>query len=314
MKVRVSYGTAIAMGLIRAKMLAKPTTAYLMTYYEGRCRNNCAFCPQARESRADLRKLSRITWPVFDVEDVVEALPVGRFARICLQTVDYPGLISDTLELLHLFRPLGIPVSVSITPVKRDVLEEFKLLGVDYIGVGLDAASERVYSAVKDSLYSWDDMWEFTKDVVDVFGEGKALVHIIVGLGETDREVLEAIARAYSLGAEVSLFAFTPIRGTPLENERPPSLGRYRRIQIAHYLMRNRLIGLEDLEFDDSGRVIGFGIPRETLMEILPPEVFSTHGCPGCNRPYYNERPRGEPYNFPEKPPKDYVLKVLELL
>ena len=314
MKVRVSYGTAIAMGLIRAKMLAKPTTAYLMTYYEGRCRNNCAFCPQARESRADLKRLSRVTWPAFDVESVVEALPTGGFARICLQTVDYPGLVSDTLELLSLFQPLGIPVSVSITPVKRDVLEEFKLLGVDYIGVGLDAASERVYSAVKDSLYSWDDMWEFTEDVIEVFGEGKALVHVIVGLGETDREVIEAIARAHSLGAEVSLFAFTPIKGTILENERPPSLARYRRIQIAHYLMRNGLIGLGDLEFDDSGRLIGFGIPRETLMEILPPEVFSTHGCPGCNRPYYNERPRGEPYNFPEKPPKHYVLKALELL
>jgi biotin synthase-related radical SAM superfamily protein len=69
--VRVSYGTAIAMGLIKARMLVRPTTAYLMTYWPGHCRNNCAFCAQARDSRADLERLSRVTWPAFDVEDVV---------------------------------------------------------------------------------------------------------------------------------------------------------------------------------------------------------------------------------------------------
>ncbi|NJE11444.1 radical SAM protein [Thermococcus sp. MAR1] len=312
MKVRVSYGTAIAMGLIRARMLARPTTAYLMTYHEGRCRNNCAFCPQARESRADLKKLSRITWPAFDVEEVVEALPSGMFARICLQTVDYPGLVSDVIELLDLFQPLGLPVSVSITPVNRATLGEFKSKGVDYIGVGLDVASERLYPEIKDSLYSWDEMWRFTRDVVDVFGDGKALVHLIIGLGETDREAVETIWRAYSMGAWVSLFAFTPIRGTRLENAKPPSLARYRRIQVAHYLIKEGLAAPEDFEFDAGDSLVGFRIDKEKLAKLLPPGIFATHGCPGCNRPYYNERPKKEPYNFPESPGRDYVRCVLD--
>ncbi|NJE76390.1 radical SAM protein [Thermococcus sp. ES12] len=312
MLVRVSYGTAIAMGLIRARMLARPTTAYLMTYHEGRCRNNCAFCPQARESRADLKKLSRITWPAFEVEEVVEALPSGRFARICLQTVDYPGLVSDVVELLDLFQPLGLPVSVSITPVGRDVLEEFKSRGVDYIGVGLDVASERLYPEIKDSLYSWGEMWRFTEDVIGVFGEGRALVHLIIGLGETDREAVETIWRAYSMGAWVSLFAFTPIRGTRLENSKPPSVERYRRIQLAHYLIKEGLAEPGDFEFDGNGSLVGFGLGRYELAELVPPEAFATHGCPGCNRPYYNERPKKEPYNFPESPGRDYVRRVLD--
>ncbi|WP_148883341.1 radical SAM protein [Thermococcus aciditolerans] len=312
MKVRVSYGTAIAMGLVRARMLARPTTAYLMTYHDGRCRNNCAFCPQARGSGADLKRLSRITWPAFGVEEVIKSLPGGGFARICLQTVDYPELVSDVIELLDLFQPLGLPVSVSITPVNRGVLEEFKSKGVDYIGVGLDVASERLYPEIKDSLYSWDEMWRFTKDVIDVFGDGKALVHLIIGLGETDREAVETIWRSYSMGAWVSLFAFTPIRGTRLENAKPPSLTRYRRIQVAHYLIKERLATPGDFEFDGDGSLIGFGIDREELAELIPPEVFTTHGCPGCNRPYYNERPKKEPYNFPERPVGDYVGRVLD--
>nr|WP_206203343.1 MULTISPECIES: radical SAM protein [unclassified Thermococcus] len=310
--IRVSYGTAIAMGLINARMLARPTTAYLMTHYDGRCRNNCAFCPQARESRADLSRLSRVTWPTFEVERVVEKLSDGNFARICLQTVDHPGLVDDVLELLGLFRPLGLPISVSITPVDREILEEFKALGVDYIGVGLDVASERLYPEIKDSLYSWDDMWDFTEDIIEVFGDGKAFVHLIIGLGETDREAVETIAKAYSMGAQVSLFAFTPIRGTLLGTAQPPSLERYRKIQLANYLLEEGIIGLDDLEFDVNGSLISFGIPKEELVEIVPPDVFATHGCPGCNRPYYNERPKKEPYNFPLRPEKEYVKRVLD--
>ena len=309
--IRVSYGTAVAMGLKKGKMLARPTTAYLMTYWPGHCRNNCAFCVQARESRADLEKLSRITWPAFELGEVLDALPKGNFSRICLQTIDYPGMVEDVLDLLEAFAPFNLPVSVSITPVEKRTLEEFKKRGVDYIGVGLDAASERVYGEVKDSLYSWDEMWTFTRDVIDVFGPGKAFVHLIVGLGETDGEMVETMAKVYDLNAEVSLFAFTPVKGTRLENARPPSLERYRRIQLARYLLEAGLASIENFTFDNNGNLTGFGIPKEEIVELVPPEVFSTHGCPGCNRPYYNERPRKEPYNFPVRPEKEYVRRVI---
>lgn len=314
MLIRVSYGTAVAMGLIKAKMLARPHTAYLMTYHEGRCRNNCAFCPQARESNADLNRLSRVTWPAFELETIVEKLRDGNFARICLQTIDYPGLVDDVFTILEGLQPLGLPISLSITPVDKETLERFRELGVDYIGVGLDVASERLYPEIKDSTYSWDDMWRFTKDVISIFGEGKAFVHIIVGLGETDREALETIARAYSMDAEVSLFAFTPIRGTRLEKVEPPNFKRYRRIQVVHYLLKEGIVEFHDLEFDRDGGLIGFGISKGELAEILPVEVFTTHGCPGCNRPYYNERPKKEPYNFPFIPEMEYVKRSLDLI
>jgi len=106
--IRASYGTAIAMGLIRAKLLARPTTAYLMTYWPGRCSNDCAFCAQARSSRADLEKLSRVVWPAFRLEDVVGGLKRGNFARICLQTIDYPGMIEDVFGILDVFSGLNL--------------------------------------------------------------------------------------------------------------------------------------------------------------------------------------------------------------
>jgi len=177
MKVRVSYGTAIAMGLVRAKMMARPTTAYLMTYWPGRCRNDCAFCAQARSSNADWERLSRITWPPFELEEVLEALPGGGFSRVCLQTVDYPGLVEDVITLLSELKSVDLPVSLSITPVEDDALREFRRLGVDYVGIGLDAASERLFAELKRGLYSWGEMWDFTERVLDTFGRGRAFVH-----------------------------------------------------------------------------------------------------------------------------------------
>ncbi|WP_456423344.1 radical SAM protein [Thermococcus sp.] len=306
MLVRVSYGTAIAMGLIRAKLMARPTTAYLMTYWPGKCLNDCAFCAQARTSRANLDRLSRVTWPAFELDNVLKALPNGRFGRLCLQTIDYPGMLDDVFTLLEAFRPMKLPVSVSVTPVDRKTLWDFRELGVDYIGVGLDVASERLFKTLKPDL-EWEKMWHFARDVVDVLGEGRALVHVIVGLGETDRELVETFVRAYSIGADVSLFAFTPLRGTRLENLSPPSIERYRRIQLARWLVEK---GLSERIAFAGDSIVGFDLEGIDV----PPSVFATHGCPACNRPYYNERPRREPYNFPFPPEKEYVREVLTLI
>ena len=73
MKVNVSLGTAAVLGLARTAMAAAPTTAYLML--GGRCLMNCAFCTQARESRAGALNLSRVTWPEVELQEVLDRLP-----------------------------------------------------------------------------------------------------------------------------------------------------------------------------------------------------------------------------------------------
>ena len=73
-KVRVSTGTAIVLGLLKGKLVVEPTTAYFMTYKEGKCLANCGFCPQARQSRSSTELLSRVSWPTFSTQNLVEAL------------------------------------------------------------------------------------------------------------------------------------------------------------------------------------------------------------------------------------------------
>ena len=73
-RIRVSLGTAIVLGLLDGKLDAQPTTAYLMTYKVGKCTANCGFCPQAEGSKSSTELLSRVTWPTFPTPNVLAAL------------------------------------------------------------------------------------------------------------------------------------------------------------------------------------------------------------------------------------------------
>jgi len=43
-------------------------------------------------------------------------------------------------------------------------------------------------------------------------------------------------------------------------------------------------------------------------------EAFRTSGCPGCNRPYYNERPSGPFYNYPRGLTEEEARREARLL
>ncbi len=60
------------------------------------------------------------------------------------------------------------------------------------------------------------------EEAVEVFGRGNVGVHFIVGLGETEREMVEAIQRAHDLGVPTHLFSFFPEEGSLLENRPQP--------------------------------------------------------------------------------------------
>jgi biotin synthase len=129
---------------------------------------------------------------------------------------------------------------------------------------------------------------------------GRASVHLIVGLGESEREMVERIAWAHDRGLGIGLFAFTPVRGTALAERAPPSLAVYRRMQAARWLIVRGGARLEAFRFDEGGALVGICLPDASdLASLLAGgEAFRTSGCPDCNRPFYNERPGGPQYNY----------------
>ncbi|MGD8398463.1 MAG: radical SAM protein, partial [Anaerolineae bacterium] len=293
-KIRVSIGTAGVLGLASVAMETAPTTAYLML--GGRCLMNCAFCTQARESRASARNLSRVTWPEFELDDVVarliDAATRGDIRRACLQVTFGVGAFRRALSVLRNVKAAGdVPFDVAILPRSLDEVGQLVAAGADHIGFGLDAACERVYRDTKGG--SWERSLALIEASAAAF-PGRVAVHLIVGLGETEAEMAQRMQWAHDLGITVGLFAFTPVRGTHLADRPPPPVAVYRRMQMARWLIVHDQARAEEMAFGPDGGLLRFG--------VSPPAgglAFRTSGCPDCNRPYYNEQPGGPLYNYP---------------
>ena len=248
-RVRVSTGSAIVLGLLKGRLDAKPTTVYLLMCRKEKCSANCSFCPQARASKGRADRLSRVTWPAFPTEKVVEGikrtLKTGTMKRVCIQTLNYPEAFEDVLLLVKEIKShVVVPVSVSCKPLNPEKMKALADAGVNRISVALDAATETIFDRVKGrnigGPYLWEKQHEALREAVNVFGEGSVSTHLIAGLGETEQELCQTIQWCVDSGVYPGLFAFTPIAGTALENKSPPSLDSYRRIQVAHYTLTHR--------------------------------------------------------------------------
>ncbi|NVM17805.1 MAG: radical SAM protein [Candidatus Lokiarchaeota archaeon] len=309
-KIRVSIGSASVLGLYESKRFKDiPTTCYLMTYKEGHCTANCGFCPQARESESSIELLSRVSWPVFSFKEFLIKLkylpPTKRFKRICIQTLNYFQNFQDLVEIVSQIRKnCEIPISVAIPPMSREKLEQLKLIGIERVGIALDAATPEIFEAIKGikvkGPYSWDGHLQNLKDALEIFSVGYVTTHLIVGLGESSKEILKMIKNLNDKKIKISLFAFMPIKGTMLEDLKRPEVLNFRKIQLGRYLLINDLKRLSDFTFNNKGDLIKFNLNKRELLNIINiTDAFLTSGCSGCNRPYYTSRPSGPIYNYP---------------
>lgn len=302
---RVSVGSAAVLGLCPLRMDAPPTTTYIML--GERCTRNCAFCTQARDSQADVGLLSRVNWPAFPADlirdSVRRAYVAGETQRVCLQTVVAPQQVSLAEQAVATLANgvlAGAAPPICVCIAARSVEEVARLLdaGAERVTIALDAACARVAAQTK-GLAFWEHAWSLLQCAAQRF-PGRIGTHLIVGLGETEEELIASLDALHRQGILIGLFAFTPVPGARLASQPPPPFASYRRIQAARWLLVNGLTKAADFRYDGSGRLCDFGLSQDDLRALLAEgEAFRTAGCPGCNRPYYNEHPGGEMFNYP---------------
>lgn len=332
--IRTSLGAAMALRLRGGRFYrdARPTCVNLLLSYEDGCSAGCRYCGlgsangDAQDAR-DERSFIRVPWPVFGLEKVVGRLRkyAGGHQRVCISMVTHGRCFDDTLTVLKRVkdaseRPISVLIAPTATPA--DGPARLREAGADMLGVGLDAASERIFRRRRPA-HSWEHYWDAIRAAAAEFGPKKISVHLMAGLGETDEELLGTIARLVELGALAHLFSFFPEPGSPMQKRRPPPLRRYRRLQLARYLLQNRMIAPEAFGYDESGKLARIGASTDAFDAALgAPETFMTNGCPSadgdiaCNRPFANERPSARLRNYPFPPtPADQkqILKQLRL-
>ena len=316
--VQMSTAAAITLGLVPGRMHRTACTHclnLLVTYPEG-CRANCAYCGLARhreEARdyAD-RNFIRVDWPTARYDEVIERVrsgsDKGRFQRMCISMITHPDSNDDTYTLLEkwLREVPQVPVSILSNPttLEKEDLVRLKRMGADIFTVALDAVTPGIFDRTRgkgvDSPHKYEKYWQAIEWAAEVFGPEKFGAHLICGMGETEREMLEVCQRIRDLGGHTHMFAFFPERGSLMEDWPACDRGQWRRVQLARFVIdyagghRSRML------FDEQGRVIDFGLPEAQLDALIESgRPFQTSGCPGkdeeevsaCNRPYGDSCP-----------------------
>ena len=195
-------------------------------------------------------------------------------------------------------------------------------MGSDIFTVALDAATPAIFERTRgkgvQSPHRWDKYWEVMMDAREVFGPQKFGAHIIVGMGETEYELLELVQRIVDLGGHSHLFCFFPERGSLMDHLPATPRDQWRRVQLARYLIDYRGVRVEHMRFDAHGAVADFGLPQSELDAIIDAGIaFRTSGCPGkfaddisaCDRPY-GDSPPSDVASYPFQPVAVDIRKI----
>ncbi len=299
----------------------------LLTYADG-CRANCAFCGLAgeKDSVKTGGSFIRVPWKTFRTDEVIEAISKtpDRVGRVCISMVTHHRSVQDTIEVCRKVRSETnkmVSLLISPTVLKKNDMSALKEAGADRIGVAIDCATEKLFDSLRGKEvrgpHNWNNYWRVYEDSLRIFGSGNSGVHLICGLGETEKEMVESINRAHLMGGFTHLFSFFPEKGSRMQSVQPPSMSVYRRIQLARWLIDNDKSDYYKMSFDSSGRITDFGVSRTEYNDsISKGEPFETSGCPGfdgktaCNRPYGNEKPGNDIRNFPFALEESDIQKV----
>src|SRR3989338_7197515 len=274
--VRISMAAAMELGLRPGRMHRDPHCGcinLLQNYPEG-CYANCSYCGLARErpGAPEDNTFIRVAWPLFATDLVAEKIAEheDQVGRVCIAQVQDHRAYDDLINMTQRVRRLSdVPISalVSATTLNEERLGQIKAAGADIIGVGLDGASADVFHDTRGKgvrgPHDWDYHWHIVRAARRLFGPLKVNCHIVVGLGETDRDLVNLFYQLKSEQIAGHLFSFNPEPGTAMQDAPRAPLRRWRRIQLTKYLIENNDVPREAIEFDGEG----------SLARILAPDV-----------------------------------------
>lgn len=336
--VQMSTAAAITLGIMQGRMYRCACTRclnLLLTYPEG-CRANCAYCGLARHREAERdyadRNFIRVDWPAVPLDETIAIVArdgaATPFHRMCISMITHPRSDVDTVTVLKRWTdridPSTIPVSILSNPttMTRADVERLRDLGADIFTVALDAATPALFDRTRgkgvQSPHTWRKYWEILMDARDVFGAQKFGAHIIVGMGETEYDVLRLVQQLVDLGGHSHMFCFFPEKGSLMDHLPATPRDQWRRVQLARYLIDYRGVRVEQMTFDAHGRVEGYGIGKPELDDIIDAGIaFRTSGCPGkfaddisaCDRPY-GDSPPSDVASYPFQPGRRDVTRI----
>ena len=322
--VRISMASAIALRFRSGRFTRDFDFGgiNLLLNYEDGCRSDCGYCGLARTRPGAYEDKSfiRVEWPLVPTDALVARMAAheSKLTRLCISMVTHPFAYRDTCDITErIAAHVKIPLSILVAPptLNRTKLERFKALGVDMIGIGLDAVTESLFRSLRADVpaggagLSWAKYWEVVDDSREIFGPWKVNCHTLVGLGEADEDLVDLFVRLRDRQIFSYLFCFNPEPDSRMAAQPKSPIRRWRRIQLAKHLIETDGFARDRFSFDAAGNLVGLDGALSAIERSIESGIpFMTNGCPGaggepgCTRPYGSYRP-SEPFrDFPFLP------------
>ncbi len=327
---KMSQATAISLGLVRGRMYrgAVNRCVNLLAHYPEGCSANCAYCGLAKKRPGTYHDKSfiHVPWPVFPMGQIINAInnAPSYVKRTCISMITNGKCRQATLEMTRRLKDeTALPISILIAPtiLHEDDLAEMKESGADKIGVAVDLATPELFDKYRgkgvSGPHKWEKYWEIMETALDIFGHPNVGAHLMVGMGETEEQMVSIMNRLWQMGVVSHLFSFFAEEDSRLADRPQPPWPAYLRIQLARYIIEEELVSNQDMSFDKAGRIIDFGLASDLLASIISfGKAFMTGGCLGpdgqvaCNRPFGNCLPDVNQWNYPY-PPNEEELDLI---
>lgn len=223
---------------------------------ETECIYDCKFC----SSRRLEKKVTKDLTPDKIVQMIVDASTRPDFKAVALTSavVKDPRTTVDKMVLIvkRVRDALGASIPIGVEPYVDELeqIDQLKGAGADEIKLNLETWDQGIFRKVCGEQ---DQEWilEALEHSVKVFGKGKVSSNIIVGMGESDENVLEGVERLAKMGVVATL---RPLRLNELNRkEMELALGRLEPLseeRLLHLAREHKRIlkenGLSTLTFD----------------------------------------------------------------
>jgi len=328
--LRMSLAAAITLGF-KPGLFYRDAELYcinlLLTYKKG-CAARCAYCGLSRKRKGKYgeKTFIRVSWPTYPLDDIIRRIGqrLNRIKRICISQITNTRAVVDTRTICRKMRAsFDIPVSLLISPtlVAHQDLLDFKAAGADKIGVALDLATPELFDRYRGKgvggPHRWNTYLRRLAEAIEIFGPGNAGSHFVTGMGETEKQMADIIQNIRDMGGWTHLFSFYPEAGSQMSDHPVPAMDHYRRIQLARYIIDQKIGRAENFSFDEKQRILDFGIPPAMLENVIDSGTpFRTSGCEGydgevaCNRPFANSRPGPHIRNYPFPPTPEDIKRI----
>ena len=190
----------------------------ILLNYDNGCLADCGYCGLARTRPGSYEEKSfiRVEWPLFDTDELVDRMAehAATMTRLCISQVTHGSAHADTIAITKkivakvrvedykMILNVAYKSILCAPPVlNRERLQEYKDLGVDMIGVGLDGVTEKIFrqhrTDVPNGSLNWDNYWDIINLSRDIFGPWKVNIHTVVGLCENDKDMIDIFFRLF---------------------------------------------------------------------------------------------------------------------